>query len=139
MNKFATREAYWKARGRHALADTVQRQTIKELRKKGIRADPTSAVYKNAFNRLAGKYLREEALLLKERRVLEAEWKQEHGNDTDEQLLAYLRSVITDPAKFQKPGKVIGGYLITHRFGSWKNCLLRAGLIESEGVGDACE
>ncbi len=130
MKRHKTREGYWNARGRQELVNIVRRQTIAELEGKGIVPDSSSAVYKKTFDRFAGRYLREQGVQAKQRRKLSDEWIEEHKDDTDEQLLAYLRSQATDPEKVRKPGRVIGGYFINHRFGSWKNTLERAGLLE---------
>ena len=130
MKRHKTREGYWNARGRHELVNIVRRQTVANLKKRGIVPDPTSTVYKKTFDRFAGRYLREQGVLAKQRRKLNAEWLEQHENDTDEQLLEYVRSQATDPEKVRKPGRMIGGFFISRHFGGWKIVLERAGLLE---------
>lgn len=132
MPNYKTKEEYWRAQGRYALAVVVRRQTIEELHKKGIKANPESAVYKKTFNRLAAKYQHDQASMMKDRKKQNDAWVKAHADDTDEQLIAYLRSVVTDPEKFKKAGSVPGGYFLTRRFGSWKKALAAAGLIPPE-------
>ena len=48
----------------------------------------------------------------------------EHGNDTDEQLAAYLRECAEQLGHSPWPREIIGGETICKRFGSW-DCALR--------------
>ena len=128
-----TREASARAKGREDVAAIVGRRTAEALRRRGIRdPDPMSAVYKKEFNRLSAIYRDEQTAAVKDRKKQNAAWLEEHAGDTDEQLVAYLRSVVTDPELCKKPGSVPGGFFLTHRFGSWKKALAAAGLIPPE-------
>ena len=118
--------------GHSALTVVVRRQTVEELHKKGLKANPESAVYKNTFNRLAAKYRHDQAAMMKDRKKQNDAWLETHANDTDEQLIAYLRGAVTDPAQCRKPGSVPGGYCLARRFGGWKKALAAAGLTEAE-------
>ena len=118
--------------GHSALTVVVRRQTVEELHRKGIKANPESAVYKNTFNRLAAKYRHDQAAMMKDRKKQNDAWLEEHANDTDEQLIAYLRGAVTDPAQCRKPGSVPGGYCLARRFGGWKKALAAAGVTEAE-------
>jgi len=130
---YRTREAYARAKGREDVAAVVSRRTKEALRKRGIRnPDPTSAVYKKEFDRLSAIYRDEQTAAMKDRKKQNAAWLAEHADDTDEQLIAYLRSVVTDLEKFKKPGSVPGGFFLTRRFGSWKKALAAARLIPPE-------
>lgn len=130
---YRTREEYARAKGREDVAAIVSRRTKEALRKRGIRnPDPTSTVYKKEFDRLSAIYRDEQTAAMKDRKKQNAAWLAEHADDTDEQLIAYLRSVVTDPEKFKKPGSVPGGFFLTRRFGSWKKALAAAGLLPPE-------
>lgn len=130
---YRTREANARAKGREDVAAVVGRRTKEALRKRGIRSpDPTSAVYKKEFDRLSAIYRDEQTAAVKDRKKQNDAWVKAHADDTDEQLIAYLRSVVTDPEKFKKAGSVPGGYFLTRRFGSWKKALAAAGLLPPE-------
>ena len=51
-----------------------------------------------------------------------------HENDTDEQLLAYLRSCAFRLNHSPWPGEITGGTLIEARFGTWSRALALARL-----------
>ena len=132
---YRTREAYYSAKGREDVAAIVGRRTVEALRKRGIaNPDPTSAVYKKEFNRLSAIYRDEQTKLMKDRRKREAAWREEHANDTDEQLLAYLRSAVTTPEQLKKTTLVTGGPHIAAHFGGWQKALALAGLIDPAPV-----
>lgn len=63
----------------------------------------------------------------------EAEFKEEHRADTDEQLLDYLRSQALALHHVPWPGEILGGTVIAERFGSWDLALRRAGLSAPQG------
>lgn len=135
---YRTREANARAKGREDVAAVVGRRTKEALRKRGIRSpDPTSAVYKKEFDRLSAIYRDEQTAAVKDRKKQNAAWLEAHAGDTDEQLIAYLRSAVTDPEKFKKPGSVPGGFFLTHRFGGWQKALRLAGLIPPEETSNA--
>ena len=77
--------------------DEVNRRTVAALRKKGVEPDPESAICKNTFDRLSARYRDELAAERKAKRKAEEQWLEQHRPDTDEQLLAYLRTAITEP------------------------------------------
>jgi len=58
----------------------------------------------------------------------EAEFKEEHRADTDEQLLDYLRSQALALHHVPWPEEILGGTVIEERFGSWEKALTAAGL-----------
>lgn len=62
-------------------------------------------------------------------------WGLEHARDTDEQLIAYLRSCADTLGHPPLLREVLGGYYISERFGGWKVALLCAGLHVPYGVG----
>lgn len=110
--------------------DEVNRRTVAELRKRGIKPDPESAVYKSTFNLLSARYRDELAAQKKAKRKAEAEWLAQHKTDTDEELLTYLRSAITEPKQLLGPNHITGGHYIVERFGGWQKALIHAGLME---------
>ena len=130
MPHYKTREDYWRAHGWGQLASEVGRRTAEDLRRRGLKANPESAVYQNTFNRLAEIYKKEVKAEKRAKEQREAEWLAQHKPDTDEQLLAYLRAAVTEPQ--QKPGRITGGKYIAARFGGWRKALVKAGLIEPE-------
>ena len=128
---YRTREAYALAKGREDVAAIVGRRTVEALRRRGIaNPDPTSAVYKKEFNRLSAIYRDEQNKQMKDRRKREAAWREEHANDTDEELLAYLRAAVTTPEQLKKTTLVTGGPHIAAHFGGWQKALTLAGLID---------
>ena len=64
----------------------------------------------------------------------EQEFFRNRGNDSDEQLLAYLRFCSQLLAHTPWPREIVGGSLIEQRFGSWENALLNAHLPEPATV-----
>ena len=58
----------------------------------------------------------------------EAEFRQQHGMDSDQQLLSYLRSCAMRLRHTPWPGEITGGSYIQERFGSWDRALAMAGL-----------
>ena len=134
---YSTREEYWRAKGREGIARTVGQRTARSLRRKGIVATPESAVYKKEFDRLAGIYRSEQANKTIKRKAREAAWREAHANDTDEQLLAYLRAAVTEPEQLKKTTLVTGGPHIAAHFGGWQKALRLAGLIPPEETSNA--
>ena len=110
--------------------DEVNRRTVAELQKRGIVPDPESAVYKSTFNLLSARYRDELAAQKKAKRKAEAEWLAQHKAATDEELLAYLRSAITEPKQLLGPNHITGGHYIVERFGGWQKALIQAGLMQ---------
>ena len=58
----------------------------------------------------------------------EQQFRQQHETDTDEQLLAYLRSCAEQLHHTPWPGEIAGGPLIQNRFGTWPQALALAKL-----------
>ena len=58
----------------------------------------------------------------------EAAFRQAHGQDPDEQLLAYLHSRAAALGHTPWPGEILGGALIRQRFGTWERALALARL-----------
>ena len=58
----------------------------------------------------------------------EQDFRQQHGADTDEQLLAYLRAWVIRKHHTPWPGEILGGSFIQERFGSWDRALALARL-----------
>ena len=130
MAKYKTKEEYWRAHGWAQLAKEVGRRTVEELEKRGIRPDPESSVYKNTFNKLAAAYKNEAVTKKKQKDKAKADWLAQHANDTDEELLAYLREAVTTPEQLKKTTLVTGGPHIAAHFGGWQKALALAGLID---------
>lgn len=57
-----------------------------------------------------------------------AAFLEEHRNDTDEQLLDYLRACARKLGHTPHPGEIYGSYLLTQRFSGWANAVSAAGL-----------
>ena len=58
----------------------------------------------------------------------EEAFRKEHGEDTDGQLIAYLRQCAEELQRTPWPGEILGGTVITERFGSWEKALMAANL-----------
>lgn len=56
-------------------------------------------------------------------------FEQNHGQDTDEGLILYLRGCAQDLGYSPRYKEVIGWRLLEQRFGSWNEALQKAGLI----------
>ena len=53
---------------------------------------------------------------------------QEHGSDTEEQLVAYLQDCALRLGHTPWPREIAGGGMIEERFGTWRNALAKAKL-----------
>ena len=60
----------------------------------------------------------------------EGEFAQKHKNDTDEELLAYLRSSVAKTGHVPSKHEVVGFTYIKRRLGPWPRVLEKAGLKE---------
>ena len=58
----------------------------------------------------------------------EQEFRKEHGADTDEQLIVYLRACAVRLHHTPWPGEIIGGSYIEERFETWSRALALARL-----------
>lgn len=58
----------------------------------------------------------------------EEAFRKEHGEDTDGQLIAYLRQCAEELQRTPWPGEILGGTVIAERFGSWEKALMAANL-----------
>ena len=58
----------------------------------------------------------------------EEEFRKEHSDDTNGQLIAYLRQCTAELQHTPWPGEILGGTVIAERFGSWEKALCAAGL-----------
>ena len=58
----------------------------------------------------------------------EEAFRKEHGEDTDGQLIAYLRQCAEELQRTPWPGEILGGTVIAERFGSWEKALMAADL-----------
>ena len=67
-------------------------------------------------------------MVLEALELQETEHRRLHGEDTDGQLLAYLRSCAHRLGHTPWPGEITGGSLIQERFGSWEQALALAKL-----------
>lgn len=56
----------------------------------------------------------------------------EHANDSNRQLVAYLRNCAREIGHSPNACEVIGGLYIAARFGGWSKALIRAGLPEPQ-------
>ena len=63
----------------------------------------------------------------------EEAFRKEHENDTDGQLIAYLRSSAMQLHHVPWPGEIVGGKVIAEHFGSWEAALMIAKLPRPEG------
>ena len=75
-------------------------------------------IYEATIRRMVG-----EALDVQER-----EFSRNRGDDSDEQLIAYLQFCAKALGHTPWPREIIGGDLIRLRFGTWENALRKAGL-----------
>ena len=57
----------------------------------------------------------------------EKNFAEEHSNDTNEQLLSYLKSCFNQLSHVPWQMEVVGGTMIAERFGSWNQALIAAG------------
>lgn len=62
----------------------------------------------------------------------EEAFRKEHGEDTDGQLIAYLRQCAEELQRTPWPGEILGGTVIAERFGSWEKALMAANLPRSK-------
>lgn len=58
----------------------------------------------------------------------EEAFRKEHGEDTDGQLITYLRQCAEELQRTPWPGEILGGTVIAERFGSWEKALMAANL-----------
>ena len=58
----------------------------------------------------------------------EEAFRKEHGEDTDGQMIAYLRQCAEELQRTPWPGEILGGTVIAERFGSWEKALMAANL-----------
>ena len=75
-------------------------------------------IYDATIKRMVNKALEEQ----------EQEFTLNRGNDSDKQLLEYLRFCARHLGHTPWPREIIGGCLIENRFGSWEMALARANL-----------
>lgn len=78
-----------------------------------------NAIYDSVINRMV-----REALEAKE-----AGFNQRHANDSDEELLAYLRRCAIQLRHTPWPREIAGGKLLLERFGTWENAVQQANLL----------
>ena len=64
----------------------------------------------------------------------EAEFRIRHWEDSEEELLKYLRAWAAKYHHTPWPGEILGGKLILERFGSWNRAVLLAKLPLPEGT-----
>lgn len=60
----------------------------------------------------------------------EKQFAVDHKDDTDEQLLIYLREFTAKLGHTPNPGEIIGGQYLHRRFGNWENAVNAAGLLQ---------
>jgi len=60
----------------------------------------------------------------------EKQFAVDHKDDTDEQLLIYLREFTAKLGHTPNPGEIIGGQYLYRRFGNWENAVNAAGLLQ---------
>ena len=58
----------------------------------------------------------------------ETQFAETHKNDTDEELLAYLRKCASELGHSPYRKELVGGTYIEDRFGSWEKALIKAGI-----------
>ena len=63
----------------------------------------------------------------------EEEFRKEHSDDTNGQLIAYLRQCTVELQHTPWPGEILGGTVIVQRFGSWEKALSAARLPPPRG------
>ena len=73
-------------------------------------------IYKSTIRRMVN-----EALFKQEKAFVE-----EHGADSDEQLLAYVRACAKRLGHMPWPREIAGGSFLLHRFTVWSNVLKKA-------------
>ena len=67
----------------------------------------------------------------------EQEFRQQHGEDTAEQLLRYLHTWALRLHHTPWPGEIVGGSYIQERFGSWERALALARLSPPKTVNQS--
>ena len=97
--------------GRRIYRDELKRQA-KLWKEEKATAKLENAAAKEARAEQAG----EEKSARKER---DHAWGEEHREDTDEQLLAYIKAVAADLGQTPRKSEVVGGEYICKRIGSW--------------------
>ncbi|MBO5323984.1 MAG: hypothetical protein J6A88_07800 [Oscillospiraceae bacterium] len=75
-------------------------------------------IYESTIRRMVQQALEEQ----------EEVFRKEHEEDTDDQLIAYLRSCALRLRHTPWPGEILGGSYIEERFGSWDRTLILAKL-----------
>ena len=63
----------------------------------------------------------------------EQEFREQHKEDTDQELLMYLRACAIRLHHTPWPGEIVGGKLILERIGSWERAVMLAKLPEPHG------
>lgn len=119
------------------MRDAVHKMTRASLKEKNISAKPGSKEYETEFNRLVEVYYEQKREEAKRRSQADAEWKAAHQGDSDEELLAYVRSAVRENVQYTKPSRVVGGRYIAERFGGWLVAIELAGLEMPEGYKPA--
>ena len=127
----------WRRRSFQGMRDVVASMTRESLKKRGSSAKPGSKEYEAEFNRLVQVYYANKQAEAARRNQKDAEWLEIHRNDSDEELLAYVRSAVKEKEQFSKPSRVPGGGYIAQRFGNWQVAIHFAGLEPPKGYGTA--
>ena len=81
-------------------------------------------IYEGTIRRMVTQALKEQ----------EEIFRREHETDTDGQLISYLRKCAMELKHVPWPGEVLGGTVITERFGSWESALAAANLQRPKGL-----
>ena len=119
------------------MRDIVHSMTRASLKEKKSSAKPGSKEYEDEFNRLVQVYNDQRREESAQRKRQDAEWEAEHRNDSDEEILAYVRSAVQEQEQYTKPSRVDGGRYIAQRFGGWPVAVHLAGIQLPEGYQPA--
>ena len=76
-------------------------------------------IYKSTIKRMVNEALQEQ----------EKAFAEEHGADSEEQLLAYVRACAEQLGHTPWPREIVGGSFLLHRFTVWSNVLKKADLM----------
>lgn len=58
----------------------------------------------------------------------------EHNRDSEDELISYVKQCAAELGHTPNPDEIVGGKLISERFGGWKNMLAAANLSEPTGL-----
>ncbi len=135
--QFAAEHAGW--------SDAALYGYAKELRRRlGKRMTPAETVgYAYLVKRLGpwdcfmgqiGKELQQERQARASHTAQDMAWGEAHRDDSDQQLLAYLRERLSNFDAVPDEDDIVGGHYLAHRFGGWDEAVRLAGAPGGDGT-----